>query len=56
MSNIEQLIRISLYVGGSYFLGDAVANGEMYQAAIGGVVAVVSFGWWLVSNNSKPAE
>jgi len=52
MSNLEQLIRIGLYVGGSYFLGDAVANGEMYQAAIGGVLNVVSFGWWFISKNA----
>lgn len=53
MGNIEQLIRIGLYVGGSYFLGDAVAQGEQYQAAVAGVVAVASFAWWYVRGRQK---
>lgn len=48
MGTIEQLIRILLYAGGSAWLGSAVADGQMFQAAIGGVVAVATFVWWLL--------
>lgn len=44
---IQQLIRIGLYNAGALFLGKSVADGDMYQAAIGGVVSLVAFGWWL---------
>jgi hypothetical protein len=52
MSNFEQFIRIALNAGGAYIFGDAIASGEMYQAAIGGVVSLASFGWWLYRKNS----
>ncbi len=51
---IQQLIRIVAYSGGSFFFGDAVANGELFQAAIGGGLAVVAFIWWYVKERSKP--
>lgn len=47
MSQAEQLTRMILSAGGAYFFGDAVANGELYQAAISGVVAIGAWGWWL---------
>lgn len=46
-SIIQQLIRIALYNAGALFLGKSVADGDMYQAAIGGVISIVAFGWWL---------
>jgi hypothetical protein len=46
-SVIQQLIRIALYNAGALFLGKSVADGDLYQAAIGGVVSIVAFGWWL---------
>ena len=49
----QQLIRIGGYALGSAFLGEAVADGEQFQAAIGGVVAVSSFVWWIVSERNK---
>lgn len=49
---VEQLIRILGYAVGSAVLGAGVADGEMFQAAIGGVVSLVSFGWWLVRERS----
>lgn len=53
-STIEQLIRIVGYAAGAYFLGDGVANGEMFQAALGGLVAVGSFAWWLIFEQTRP--
>lgn len=50
MSSFEQLIRIALNAGGAAIFGDAVAGGDMYQAAAGGVVSLISFGWWMYSN------
>lgn len=55
-STIEQLIRILAYTGGSYFLGDAVANGDMFKAAITGAVAVAAFVWWLVFERNRIAK
>lgn len=53
-STIEQLIRILAYSGGSYFLGDAVANGDAYKAAIGGLISLGAFVWWLVFERNRP--
>lgn len=47
MSSFEQLIRIALNAGGAAIFGDAIAGGDMYQAAVGGAVSLISFGWWL---------
>lgn len=52
-STIEQLIRILAYSGGSYFLGDAVANGDMYKAAVGGLISLGAFLWWLVFERNR---
>lgn len=52
-STIEQLIRIGSYTVGSYFLGDAVANGQTFQAAIGGAIAIGAFLWWLVFERNR---
>lgn len=52
---ITQLIRIIAYAGGSYFLGDAVANGEMFTAAVAGLVSVVAFIWWMIKEKNKVA-
>lgn len=50
MGNIEQLARIALYHIGAYFLGDAIASGAEYQAAVGGAVSIVAFVWWAYRN------
>lgn len=50
MSTVEQLIRIAAYTGGAFFLGQGVADGAEFQAAVGGLGALASFGWWLYSN------
>ena len=50
---ITQLIRIVGYSAGSYFFGDAVAKGDMFQAALGGACAVVAFVWWAIQQRMK---
>lgn len=50
---VQQLIRILGYAGGSYVLGEGVADGEMYQAAIGGAVNIGAFLWWWVNEATK---
>lgn len=52
---IQQVIRIAMYSGGSYFFGDAVASGSLYQAAIGGVVALGAFVWWFFWERNRTA-
>jgi hypothetical protein len=34
------------YAIGGYLLGDAVANSQQFQAAVGGLVSVGAFAWW----------
>jgi hypothetical protein len=52
-STVEQLIRIGMYAVGAYALGNGVADGELYQGAIGGVVAVGAFLWWMVRERNR---
>jgi hypothetical protein len=47
MGTWEQVLRILLYNGAGMWLGKSVADGEMTQAAISGIVALATFGWWL---------
>lgn len=50
---VQQIIRIGLYSGGSFFFGQQVADGNLYQAAIGGVLAIGAFAWWLVFERNR---
>lgn len=52
---IQQVIRILAYAIGSYFLGTAVADGEMFQAALAGLANVGAFIWWLIAEKNKKA-
>lgn len=52
-STLQQLIRILLYSGGSAVLGESLASGEMFQAAIGGVVSIAAFAWWIVRERKE---
>lgn len=52
LGTLEQLIRIVAQMGGSAAFGDAVANGDKFQGAVGGVIAIVSFVWWLKRNHT----
>jgi len=52
---VQQLIRIAAYAGGSVVFGQAVADGELFQQALGGVIAVGAFVWWAVAERNKKA-
>jgi hypothetical protein len=43
---IQQLVRIIAYSGGSMFFGQAVADGDLFQAFLGAIPPVVAFIWW----------
>lgn len=45
---MQQLVRILLYSGGSVAFGEGVADGDVYQQAISGAVAIAAFVWWAV--------
>jgi hypothetical protein len=53
-STVEQLIRIVLYTAGSALLGQQVADGQMFQAALAGLLPVAAFVWWLVFERNRP--
>lgn len=48
-SQIQQVLRIILYTGGGWLLGQEVVDGSLFQQALGGVLAVGSFVWWFFS-------
>lgn len=54
--SIQQILRIVLNAGGAALLGNSVAQGELYQAAVGGALSIGAFVWWMVYQSSKPAE
>lgn len=47
MSRLEQLVRIILFMLGGAIGGDAFANSDMYQAAVGGAINIAVCAWWL---------
>lgn len=51
----QQLIRIIAQVGGAFLVGENVASGEMYQAAVAGFVNVAAFVWWVVAERQRKA-
>lgn len=53
MTSIEQIIRIGLFTAGGYFLGEGVANSEMFQTAVSGAIQVGTFVWWMYRNFKK---
>lgn len=55
VDTIQQLVRIVLFALGGYFLGDAVTQGEMFQAAVGGVLSIVAFVWWRLWDSKREA-
>lgn len=50
MSSIAQIVRIVLHLLAGALLGDAVANSAEFQGAVGGLLAIGNFGWWLYAN------
>lgn len=54
--SIQQVVRIVLYALGGWLLGDAVTQGEAFQAAVGGVLSIGAFvWWWFWERNRTPA-
>ncbi|WP_316859924.1 hypothetical protein [uncultured Cohaesibacter sp.] len=47
---IQQVIRIGMYAVGSALLGQDIADGASYQAAIGGLIDAGAFIWWFYHN------
>jgi membrane protein DedA with SNARE-associated domain len=54
-NTLAQLVRIAIYTVGSFFLGQAVADGELFQAAIAGIINVGAFAWWVVFEKNRIA-
>jgi hypothetical protein len=52
MGNIEQLIRIGLFTAGGYLLGDGIAQSAEFQGAVGGIMQVGTFVWWMIRNRA----
>jgi hypothetical protein len=52
-NTVQQLIRIVGYSAGAALLGDGVADSEQFQAALGGIISVAAFGWWIVKERSS---
>jgi membrane protein DedA with SNARE-associated domain len=52
-STISQLIRIVAYTAGGFLVGQEVADGDMFQAALNGLVAIGAFAWWLIVERMK---
>lgn len=52
---VQQLVRIILYSIGAFFLGDAIANAELYQGLIAGALNVGAFLWWYFWERARPA-
>lgn len=52
---IQQVVRIVLYTLGGWLLGSDVADGALFQQALGGVLAVGGFVWWFFSR-TRTAE
>ena len=51
---IQQVVRIVLYSGGGYLFGESVADGQMFQSAVGGLMSVGAFAWWLIWDRQRP--
>lgn len=53
-ATIQQLVRILAYAAGSAYFGQQVADGEMFQAALGGLLSLGAFIWWAFVEAKKP--
>lgn len=53
--SVQQVIRIAAYAIGGYIFGDAVAQGAQFQAAVGGVVSIGAFVWWVAFERNRIA-
>lgn len=50
---IQQVVRIVLYSGGGYLFGESVADGQLFQSAVGGLMSVGAFAWWLIWDRQR---
>lgn len=55
-ATLQQLVRILAYAAGSAYFGSEVADGDLFQAALGGLLSVGAFVWWAVVEAKKPAQ
>lgn len=57
-NSIQQLLRIALYTGGGIVFGESFMDGELAQSAIGGLLSIGAFVWWLVweRGTQRPPE
>lgn len=51
-NTIQQLIRMLANLGGGVVFGDAIVKGDLFQAAIGGLLAILAFAWWFFWNRN----
>lgn len=51
--SVQQVVRIILYALGGYFFGEGVTDSSWFQQAVGGVLAVGSFAWWMIWDRSR---
>lgn len=51
---VQQVIRIGGYALGGYFLGEGVADSDLFQQALGGAVSVAAFAWWFFWERKRP--
>jgi len=52
LGTFEQLIRLVLTWIGTFTLGAGVTTGAQFESAVGGVIAIASFVWWLIRNRT----
>lgn len=53
---MQQVLRVVAYSIGGALLGDSVADSDAFQAAVGGFVSIVAFGWWWYWEINRPAD
>lgn len=52
--SLQQFVRIALYSAGGWVFGSAVADGALFQSALGGAMAIGAFLWWLIWERNRP--
>lgn len=53
---LQQVVRIVIYAAASYFFGQAVADGQQFQAALTGVVDIGAFVWFIIHQRQLAAK
>ena len=47
-SQVQQVLRIIIFSAAGWLFGQGVTEGELFQQAVGGLLSVGAFAWWLV--------